>query len=352
MVSLWCLSAAAQQSGLIGTVTDSTGSVIVGARVALFNHLSGVEYSAQTNKAGVYNIEAMVPGEYELHCESSGYTRFVQTSLVLKIGLIERVDIALETSTDELVNEYENSERWMSHPSAIDKCMTDEKWSNQLPTLEIDHSTHPYFTRFNPGNQLLTLEIDYSIHPYYIRIDIDGDGATEYILSVMRGPVWKHYGLMVCHEDGSKTIYRGIADRRTVAEEENRATPRREIVKDTVLIEGQTSRVTLNSKIGKNDSLTVSDLLLYSVARCCSGQGRMGGQLIFTEDRGLRAIPLGLTWYPISQSDVLDRTSDMLRGIGEIAGEGIVTAWESATSVGFMQNGQFRWLIYMNADPD
>ena len=324
LLTLWCMPTTAQQSGLTGTVADNDGRSIVDARVTLLNWTAGVEHPVHTNDIGVYNFPTMVPGEYELRCKSPGFKRFVQTSLVLEPGLTNRVNITLEAGADEPTNEYENSEWWVRHPSVIDKCMDNEK----------------------------TLAIDYSIHPYYLRVDLNGDGETEYVLSVMRGPVWKHHGLMVCHEDGSKTIYRGIADRDVAAEDKNRIAKTRRIVKDAVLIEGQTSEAVLHTSIVRDGSKAVTDLLPYSVARCCSGQGRMGGQLIFTEDRGLREIPLGLTWYPISKSDVLDRTSDMPRGIGEIAGEGIVTAWESATSVGFMQNGQFRWLIYANADPD
>ena len=93
---LLALPAAAQQSGLTGTVADNTGAVIVAADVVALNLNTGVGYAAQTNEAGVYNFPPMAPGAYELSCESTGFKRFVQTGLVLETGLTKRVDIALE----------------------------------------------------------------------------------------------------------------------------------------------------------------------------------------------------------------------------------------------------------------
>ena len=60
------LPLAAQQSGLTGAVTDTTGAVIVGAEVALVNSDTGVSASAQTNESGAFNFTLVQPGMYEL----------------------------------------------------------------------------------------------------------------------------------------------------------------------------------------------------------------------------------------------------------------------------------------------
>ncbi len=89
-------AASAQQSGLNGTVTDNTGAVIVGADVVALNTDTGVGYSAQTNESGVYNFPPIQPGTYELHCEYTGFKKFLQTGLVMETGLTKRVNIQLE----------------------------------------------------------------------------------------------------------------------------------------------------------------------------------------------------------------------------------------------------------------
>lgn len=96
VLSLGALPLAAQQSGLSGAVTDTTGAVIVGADVALVNSDTGVESSAQTNESGVFNFTLLQPGTYELRCESVGFKTYRQLGLVMETGLTKTVTIRLE----------------------------------------------------------------------------------------------------------------------------------------------------------------------------------------------------------------------------------------------------------------
>ena len=86
----------AQQSGLTGTVTDTTGAVIVAADVTLVNSDTGVSLPAQTNEAGVFNFALVQPGTYELRCESVGFKTYRQSGLVMETGLIKTAAIQLE----------------------------------------------------------------------------------------------------------------------------------------------------------------------------------------------------------------------------------------------------------------
>ena len=87
---------AAQQSGLTGAVTDTTGAVIVAADVTLVNTDTGVEFAAQTNEAGAFNFTLLQPGTYELRCESIGFKTYRQSGLVMETGLTKTVTIQLE----------------------------------------------------------------------------------------------------------------------------------------------------------------------------------------------------------------------------------------------------------------
>ncbi len=202
----------------------------------------------------------------------------------------------------------------LQRPSAIDKCMDDEK----------------------------ALAIDYSMHPYYLRLDLNGDGKMEYVLSMLASPDWKHHGLMVCHESGSKTIYRGIANKGVAADDKVRIAKTQEIKKgiivDAVLIEDRPSD--LSSKAIKG--------FTHGIIKCCYGRGKLTGQLIFVlnASESSQAIPLGITWRPLSKSEVLRKAHSVPRNVEEIAGEIIESSWHVTTSLGFMQGGQFRWIIY------
>ena len=86
----------AQQSGLTGTVSDTTGAVIVAADVVLANSDTGVEATTQTNESGGFNFTLVQPGTYELRCESVGFKTYRQSGLVMETGLTKTVNIQLE----------------------------------------------------------------------------------------------------------------------------------------------------------------------------------------------------------------------------------------------------------------
>src|ERR1700694_1124027 len=55
-----------------GTVTDSTGSVIPGAKVTITHLDTGVKTSSVTNKDGFFTIPPVQIGKYAVRCEHSG----------------------------------------------------------------------------------------------------------------------------------------------------------------------------------------------------------------------------------------------------------------------------------------
>ncbi len=98
LMLLGAATAAGQQATatLSGTVTDSSGAVIVGATVTLANSKTNIAQSVQTNSDGLY-LFALVPiGTYDLPAEDTGFRKFVQTGITLEINQNARVDVRLE----------------------------------------------------------------------------------------------------------------------------------------------------------------------------------------------------------------------------------------------------------------
>lgn len=74
-------------SGTItGTVTDSTGAVIPGARVRIVNAESGVETVTETGVNGVYTVPNMAPGQYNIAAETDGFRRTEVNGLRLNVA--------------------------------------------------------------------------------------------------------------------------------------------------------------------------------------------------------------------------------------------------------------------------
>jgi hypothetical protein len=84
------------QSRLTGLVSDTSGAVVVGAKVTVRNTATGVVTEATTNETGNYQFPFLAPGSYEVTCEQTGFKKFVRQGVVLDTGSTRTVDIALE----------------------------------------------------------------------------------------------------------------------------------------------------------------------------------------------------------------------------------------------------------------
>jgi hypothetical protein len=77
---------------LVGSVTDSSDAVIVGARVVAIEVERNVTRSARTNESGVYSIASIEPGVYRIEVEKEGFKRFVTDRVVVGVNNTVRVD--------------------------------------------------------------------------------------------------------------------------------------------------------------------------------------------------------------------------------------------------------------------
>lgn len=81
---------------LRGTVTDSSGALIVGANVTLSEPATGrVVRQAKTSASGGYEFDELQPGTYELRCTEARFTPFEARGILLDPGQVRRVDAVL-----------------------------------------------------------------------------------------------------------------------------------------------------------------------------------------------------------------------------------------------------------------
>ena len=84
------------QSRLTGSVLDTTGAAIPGARLILSNTATGVETTAESNESGVYIFPYVAPGEYILLTEVDGFKTSNQTGIVLETGTTGTINVQME----------------------------------------------------------------------------------------------------------------------------------------------------------------------------------------------------------------------------------------------------------------
>jgi len=90
----------ANNTSLVGTVSDNTGGVLVGAHVIAVEHASKVTYTVVTNQEGYYSISGgVLPGTYDITVEQAGFQKTIATGVILTLNLSVRTDFALRVGS-------------------------------------------------------------------------------------------------------------------------------------------------------------------------------------------------------------------------------------------------------------
>ena len=71
---------AVNQGDISGTVTDTTGAAVPGAKVTVLNINTGVTKDYTTNDSGVYDTSSIVAGNYKLTFSRDGFSTLVRPS--------------------------------------------------------------------------------------------------------------------------------------------------------------------------------------------------------------------------------------------------------------------------------
>jgi hypothetical protein len=92
--SVLCL-AQTDRGGVSGTVTDPTGSGIVGAKVTITNVGMGTQNSTVTAGVGGYTIPELIAGQYSVTVVAPGFTTAIRNGITVSVGEVARVDLQL-----------------------------------------------------------------------------------------------------------------------------------------------------------------------------------------------------------------------------------------------------------------
>jgi hypothetical protein len=93
---LMTLTARAQDTAtLVGTVTDTSGAVVPGAKVSVTNPDRGFVRDVLSNSAGEYTAARIPIGNYVVTVEMAGFEKLVRSGISLTAGQEQRVDLTL-----------------------------------------------------------------------------------------------------------------------------------------------------------------------------------------------------------------------------------------------------------------
>ncbi len=81
---------------LVGTVVDTSGAVVVGAKVTIVNPANAFTSAVVTNGEGGYYLPYLGPATYRLTVELAGFKKYVREGVAIRTGEIPRIDIEMQ----------------------------------------------------------------------------------------------------------------------------------------------------------------------------------------------------------------------------------------------------------------
>jgi hypothetical protein len=133
---------------LVGTVTDSSGSVVPNVAVTVTNVDTQVVTRSVTNAEGAYYLPFLNVGNYRLYMEALGFKRYERSGLVLNAGEDPRVDVKLEVGAVGETVSVTASAPLLSTDSAVVGSITVAKEIHDTP---IPQSKPQHFMYYSEG---------------------------------------------------------------------------------------------------------------------------------------------------------------------------------------------------------
>ena len=84
------------RASIAGTVSDPSGAPVPNARVAVTSVSRNITTEAQTNEAGRYLVQFLMPDRYNMTVERDGFKKFVRDGVSLQSADRLGLDIPLE----------------------------------------------------------------------------------------------------------------------------------------------------------------------------------------------------------------------------------------------------------------
>jgi hypothetical protein len=190
LVAQMTVPAGAQQSptgSIRGTVTDPQGAVIQNASVTVTNKSTGEVRTANTGSDGIYLVSTLLPGEYEVKIEATGFaTQLIKATV--QVGNITSGDASVRvggkdeivdvTSEAPLINKQDYKVDGVISRQKIEALPLNGRNFLQLAQLEPGVSV----STSNPGdaNNLFNVSIG-GASSANTRITVDGGSVLDYV---------------------------------------------------------------------------------------------------------------------------------------------------------------------------
>ncbi|HLK04810.1 MAG TPA: TonB-dependent receptor [Candidatus Acidoferrum sp.] len=137
---------------IIGTVTDTQGAAVAGAKVKVTSTTKSTSFDTTSNDDGNYSVTHLIPDTYKIHIEATGFKSYDVPSVVVQADSSAHVDAALQvgavTQTVEVTGEIPQ----LKTDRADVDIEFNQTYVSELPVLNRNFTN---FELLSPGTQKL-----------------------------------------------------------------------------------------------------------------------------------------------------------------------------------------------------
>lgn len=135
-LSLGCMVWAQSERGAItGTVTDSTGAIVPGARVTIKNTDTGVTSTFPATDTGDFTVPGLPVGTYTVRVDKDGFKPSSITGIQLNAGMTIRTDVRLEVGLANQAIEVSADALALATENAKSSVTMNNKLVDELPLV-------------------------------------------------------------------------------------------------------------------------------------------------------------------------------------------------------------------------
>ena len=116
-----------------GTVTDSTGGAIAGARVSVTNTGTGHTRETQTGQDGIYVVPLLPPGTYTVTVSQAGFSSITRSGVVIAPDQVAAVDITMAVGSVSTTVQVSASAAMITTTEATIGQLINDKTVTELP---------------------------------------------------------------------------------------------------------------------------------------------------------------------------------------------------------------------------
>ncbi len=137
LLSLFSCSLFGQSTvgSITGSVHDSSGAVVPGAKITITNTATNAATDAVSNSAGEYNVPNLPPGVYDIRIEKPGFRPSEERGLTLDVGLTAKANATLEVGTSTQAIEVQADAIQLQTEDAKNSVTLENKLINDLPLV-------------------------------------------------------------------------------------------------------------------------------------------------------------------------------------------------------------------------